>query len=88
VTDDIAPDAPVWISTGFSGDNCEKCLHVDPECRNLSEAKTVVEKRREMYTADQRVCSICTGQYEGHTKTGRTEAYELLKNADPEEVSL
>jgi len=41
-----------------------------------------------MYAADQRVCSICTGEYEGHTKAGRTEAYELLKNADPDEVPL
>lgn len=85
---DIDPDARVWISTGFSGDDCEKCLHVDPECRNLGHAKAVVEKRRAMYGPDQRVCSICTGEYEGHTNSGRTEAYEFLKDAKPDEVSL
>ena len=87
MSDAIDPDARVWVATGFSGSNCEKCLHLDPECRNLTEARDVVAKRRRMYPADQRVCEICTGAYEPSTDTGRSEAYELLAAADPDEVS-
>lgn len=81
MSDTIAPDESVWIATGFSGDDCEKCLHVDPECRNLSHAKSVVEKQRSMYADDQRVCEICTGQYQPHTDASRSAAYLALKEA-------
>jgi hypothetical protein len=78
MSDEIDADAPVWISTGFSGDTSAKCLRVDPDCRQLGSAKQVAKKTRRMYPADQRVCDICTGRYEPHGDYGRSDAYLAL----------
>lgn len=75
---EIDPDARVWVAAGISG-HMAKCLHVEPGCRNLQNAHNIVEKRRRMYHADQPICEICSGAYDGHGECGRSEAYEILQ---------
>lgn len=85
MSDEIAPDDTVWVSSKFGGTaTSEKCLHVDPDCRALSRAANVLEKQRSMYAADQPVCDICTGEYQGHSNASRSEAYQILKEVADE----
>lgn len=84
MSDEIAPDDTVWVSSKFGGETSEKCLHVDPDCRALSRASNVLEKQRSMYGADQPVCDLCTGAYDGHSKASRSEAFQILKEVADE----
>lgn len=80
MSDDIDPDATVWVKTGVAGSVSANCLHLDRTCPALKRADTVSEKRRRMYPRDARLCKKCTND-QSYGGGERSAAYKALKRA-------